>query len=333
MPQPTSYDAVCRAAGLIDRPGRALLAVTGRDRAGYLQGLLSNDILALAPGTGCYATHLTPQGRMITDMSVLAFDDRILVDLPERTVEPVRVRWLQIIFSEDVQIEALEAWRSLGLHGPTSGAVLASVLSGVAEARLNRLAEYQHVELELTGAPVVVSGSGETGRRGFILYGSAGTIDRLRRALTEHGVPSVGPDVADLLRIEAGRPAFGVDMNEETIPLEAGLEDRAISLTKGCYVGQEVIIRVLHRGQGRVARRLVGLAIDAPPGGEASVGDAVEVDGVRIGTLTSVAVSPRYGAIALGYLQRAFTEPGTEVDVVTGGAEVRGRVSRVPFGP
>ena len=130
--------------------------------------------------------------------------------------------------------------------------------------------------------------------------------------LRGHGAIEVDAAAIETTRIEAGRPRFGVDMTEDTIPLEAGIEDRAISRTKGCYVGQEIIIRVLDRGHGRVARRLVGLKLAAPV--LPSRGDAIRAGDREIGHVTSAAHSPMLETpIALGYVHRDFTEPGTAV--------------------
>ena len=127
---------------------------------------------------------------------------------------------------------------------------------------------------------------------------------------------------AEVCRIEAGHPPFGQDMDEDTIPLEAGIEDRAISQTKGCYVGQEIIIRVLHRGHGRVARRLVSLTLDA----DAARGDRLFAGDREVGFVTSFARSPRLGAIALGYAHRDFVAPGTALTVNTSGGRREARV-------
>jgi folate-binding protein YgfZ len=119
-------------------------------------------------------------------------------------------------------------------------------------------------------------------------------------------------------------------MDEHTIPLEAGIEDRAISFTKGCYVGQELIVRVLHRGGGRVARHLVGLVLEGTIG--PSGGDPIVIDGREIGTVTSAAASPTLDRhIALGYVHRDFVEPGTAVDIVRGGHRLRATVAVLPF--
>jgi folate-binding protein YgfZ len=163
---------------------------------------------------------------------------------------------------------------------------------------------------------------------GYSIYLEPARAGDLVAALTAGGAMRVGSEAVDAARIEAGYPLFGVDMDEDIIPLEAGIESRAISMSKGCYVGQEVIVRVLHRGHGRVARRLVGLRL----------GDAVATAGARIhgagreiGFLTSAATSPRLGPIALGYVHRDFVEPGTHVDVHADGGTIGAEVTALPF--
>ena len=144
--------------------------------------------------------------------------------------------------------------------------------------------------------------------------------DAIRAKLIDAGAVPVSDDVAEALRIEAGRPRFGVDMTTDTIPLEAGIEDRAISFTKGCYVGQEVIVRVMHRGHGRVARRLVSIVI---AGGDVPArGDKILLGDRTVGEITSATASPKAGSpLALGYVQREHAVAGTEVTV--GGSQAR----------
>jgi folate-binding protein YgfZ len=325
-------DSVRRGAGLADVLDRGRLVVTGADRAAYLHGLLSNDVLALGPGQGCYATYLTPQGRMICDLSVLNLGDRLLLDLPGRLKDAVLAKLQQFVFAEDVEIrDETESLGAIDLHGAEAGAVLARACGGDPEG-FSDLGEYAHRAVEIAGHHVTVSGSRDVGLPGFRLSAGADAILALGQALERHGAVRVQPAILHVLRVEAGRPVFGIDMDETTIPLEAGIEDRAISMTKGCYVGQEVIVRVLHRGQGRVARRLVGLVVSAGDATQATEGDLLEVDGTDIGRLTSVARSPRFGVIALGYVRRDLAEPGVAVVVRHGGARFDATVVALPFG-
>jgi folate-binding protein YgfZ len=183
-------------------------------------------------------------------------------------------------------------------------------------------------------ATAIVVRSDRTGDIGFDIYIDAEMRDGLRSALLNAGATAVGRETLETLRIEGGRPEFGVDMDEETIPLEAGIEDTAISLTKGCYVGQEVIIRVLHRGHGRVARRLVGLLLESNAGERLvpTAGARILAGGKETGSITSATYSPRRGSpIALGYVQRDFVDPGTKLEVEAGDRRVGATVVDRPF--
>jgi folate-binding protein YgfZ len=289
---------------------RAQLAVAGKDRASFLQGLLTNDVQALEPGTGCYAAWLTPQGRMLTDLHVLESGGMMLLDVPQFTAEACLERLEQFHFSEDVVMSSLTgSLVGVWLHGPKAPAVVEAVLEGA-----HGLAEwpsYRHRPLVYQGGPAVVVRIDQLGVPGFCIYVGHASEESLVASLVDAGAVGVGQEAIDAARIEAGYPLFGVDMNTDTIPLEAGIEGRAISTSKGCYVGQEVIIRVLHRGHGRVAKHLVQLSVAEPT----HVGAPVLAGEREVGRVTSAGVSPRAGALAMGYVHRDFVVPGTELRV------------------
>jgi folate-binding protein YgfZ len=319
--------ALRRGAGIGAISARAQIAVGGKDRASYLQGLLTNDIQALSPGQGCYAAWLTPQGRMITDLHVLESGDMILLDVPAALADSLLQRLDQFLFGEDVQLASLAGTlHGVWIHGPAAGGVLSQVIADA--PAFDSWPDYRHARLAFAGSPVVIARIDQLGVPGFCAYIAPGQEEAFVAALVEHGASRVSQDAIDAQRIEAGYPVFGVDMTGDTIPLEAGIETRAISFTKGCYVGQEIVIRVLHRGGGRVARKLVGLRID----GEVPPRDARIRSGEReIGFVTSGAASLTLGTIALGYVHRDFTSPGTPVTIVIG-TEVRsGAVSARPM--
>ena len=306
---------------------RQQIAVAGNDRASYLQGLLTNDIQALAEGSGCYAAWLTPQGRMLTDMHVLQSASMILLDVPAAQAEATLQRLDQFLFSEDVRLGPMaDALSSTWLHGPRAAATLEQTLAGV--SGLDGWAQYHHEQAQFGGDTVVVARIDQLGVPGFCVFGDRAKEAALRASLEAAGAAAVAPEALDIARIEAGYPLFGVDMTEDTIPLEAGIQDRAISLTKGCYVGQEIIIRVLHRGGGRVAKKLVGLSIagDVPARGTKIFSGERE-----IGVVTSAARSPRRGAIALGYVHRDFTTAGTAVQVAGEAGLVPAQVTDRPM--
>jgi folate-binding protein YgfZ len=364
----SAYRAARAGAALFDRSGEARLLVTGPDRASWLQGLLTNDIVALRAGEGCYAAYLTPQGRMIADVRVLALEQAMLLDLPSSSATTVRERLEMVIIMEDVAVSDVSGTVArLAVHGPAAATVLANALAalrlqttgGVSQPAsralpdaLHSLGEHESIRLdgpsgtagEVTFAPVV-AGARELGERGFDVYVPAGLAGALRDRVLAAGAVGGTPAVWEILRTEQGTPVFGRDMDETTIPLEAGIQDRAISLTKGCYVGQEVIIRVLHRGHGRVARRLVGLrpagvahvdpAADAPGAARLASGDVlVAADDERreVGRITTAVHSPALGhVIALGYVHRDLAEPGHVVRTSRGEGSGLLVVTATPF--
>jgi folate-binding protein YgfZ len=186
--------------------------------------------------------------------------------------------------------------------------------------------DYRHARLAFQSVRVVAARIDQLGVPGFCLYVANDQAEALIASLRANGASVVDQALIDAMRIEEGYPVFGMDMTDDTIPLEAGIEGRAISFTKGCYVGQEVIIRVLHRGGGRVARRLVGLR----SGDEMAAGAKLFAGEREIGFVTSAAISPASGAIALGYVHRDFTSAGTDVAVEGSAGRIAATVTARP---
>lgn len=308
------YQAARERAASIDRSERGRIVVSGADRASYLQGLLTNDVVALKAGEGCYSAYLTPQGRMIADLFVYELGDAILLTVPRPQTAAVLEKLDQLVFSEDVQLgDASDAFATTAIVGPEAARMVSGV-TGILESELAALPEHGNRRGQVDGHAAVVTRVTDTGEPGYDVHVEAPGAGRLRELLDKAGVPPLPAETAEALRIEAGVPAFNRDLDEETIPLEAGIESRAISFSKGCYVGQEVIIRVLHRGHGRVARKLVGLVC----GGESApaAGAVVSVDGRSIGQVTSSAISVGLKKpIALAFLHRDFLAPGTAVSI------------------
>jgi tRNA-modifying protein YgfZ len=309
----SAYQAARERAASIDRSERGLIVVSGNDRASYLQGLLTNDVLALKPGEGCYAAYLTPQGRMIADVFVYELGDVMLLTVPRGQKDIMLTKLDQLIFSEDVQLgDVTDTFVTIGIVGPAAAGVLRDLI-GQNTAGPDGLSEHGNLRAEYAGHSIILTRTTDTGEAGYDVYVESGQVAALRAALVGAGVPEADPETADVIRIEGGVPKFNRDMDEETIPLEAGIEGRAISFSKGCYVGQEVIIRVVHRGHGRVARKLVGLVVEGavPPDGS-----KVVRDGRGIGEVTSSAASPALQRpIALAYLHRDYLTEGTEVTI------------------
>jgi len=318
----SGYAALRGGAAIVDNPlGRLLMR--GADRRSYLQGLLTNDIAALVPGTGCYAAMLNAQGRMTSDMRVLELGDAILLDVPAALVTPIKNHLERFVFSEDVQVEDVTGSRAeVGLYGPQAlGMLAAAPVDGDVPDRL-----HASTRARIAGADAILVNSDYPGIAGVDVLVDAASADAVRAVLLAAGAVSATAADVEAVRIESGRPWFGIDMDADTIPLEAGLEDRAISRSKGCYVGQEVIVRVQDRGHGRVARRLAGLTFDAGAAVPAP-GTAVFSGEREIGRITSAVWSPALARpIALSYLHRDFVEPGTPV--TAGSAAV---VAALPF--
>jgi folate-binding protein YgfZ len=330
------YEAARETAAVFDRSWRGKIAVAGSDRRAYLHAMLTNDVLALAPGSGCYAAYLTPQGRMIADMTVLELGDLVVLDLDPAVAAAVLERLDKFIFSEDVKLGDLsEAFGKLTVVGPQSARVVAGVVAGAGQAgfgedELATWTEFRNVRADFHGETAVVAASWDTGEAGFDLYVERPHVTDLAVALAAAGAVSAERADWEILRVEAGRPAFGIDMDGDTIALEAGIENRAISFTKGCYPGQEIVIRVLHRGQGRVARRIVGLRVagDAVP----TRGDVAKAGDRDAGRVTSAVWSPRAGGpIALAMVHRDFFAPGTELSIQHGGQALTATVVTLPL--
>jgi folate-binding protein YgfZ len=310
-----SYRAATEAAALVERTDRGWIVVSGDDRRSYLHGLFSNDITALGAGTGCYATYLTAQGRMIADLWVYELGDVVLLSMHRDVKDTVLAKLDQFIFAEDVQLgDVTASFAALVVIGPRAADAAAGVL-GLARTALTVMPEHANLRVSFHGQPVILLRTSDFGQPSFDLLIDVAHGAALEAALEAAGAESIDAATGETLRIEAGVPKFHQDMDEETIPLEAGLESRAISQTKGCYVGQEVIIRVLHRGHGRVARKLAGLVFDDGTAVEAGA-KVTAADGKDIGEITSATFSPALGRpIALAFLHRDFLEPGTRVTI------------------
>lgn len=324
------YRAVRHAAGVMDRSQRGRLALRGPDRLTFLHALLTNDIAALRAGAGCYAAFLSPQGRMVADLRVFELGDTVLLDVHPSTTDALLQKFDQLHFSEDVEIaDVTTVFGCISVQGPESPRILAAVTGWPVEA-LASWPPYRNARAPWRDETVIVARVDEFGVPGYFLFVSMTAVGSLAAATGALGAELVDADTADVLRVEAGYPEFTVDMNGETIPLEAGLEHSAISYTKGCFPGQEVLVRVRDRGHGRVARRLVGLVLDgnAVP----DRGAAVRATGSVAGSVTSAVFSPALGrAIALAYVQRDHTEPGTPLEVDVAGTPVAAAVAALPF--
>ncbi len=304
-----AYRAARERVAFRRRHERGILRATGKDRLDWLQGLLTNDVKSSDGGGWSYSAWLTPQGRMITDMAVIEVGDEAWLDVPAPLVRSLAEKLDLMIFAEDVRIEDVsDRFVSIALDGPVAWSTIASVLTtGVA------CPDRGGTAIVRDGSDPLVIVRSRTGPDGFVLYSSTTRAAGLEESLARGGAVPLDDASAETLRIEAGVPRFLVDMTEETIPLEANL-DHAISHTKGCYVGQEIIVRIRDLAKGRVARRLVGLL---PEGDAVPVaGATVVAEGKSVGRVTSATWSPALGRpIAMAIVHRDYTVPGSAVAI------------------
>jgi glycine cleavage system T protein len=321
------YQAVREKAGLIDLSFRVQVRMTGEDRISFLQGMVSNDVKALRPGEGCAATLLTEQGRIVADLRVYALDTSLLLDVDARIKEKLIESLSRYIIADDVEMEDLsEQQVTLALQGPLASQILAAV--GVA---VNFSKAFQHQETTLAGTNVRVIRVSDTDEEGYELLVPSVQTEQAWQTLLQAGEPlglrPVGLAALNMLRIEAGIPWYGLDMDEGRIVLEVGLE-QALSFSKGCYLGQEVVERATVRGH--VNRKLSGLFVHGDTLPES--GDKLFHDAQEVGWVTSAVSSPRFGQpIALGYVRREHLTPGTRLRIDRHGTPVIAEVTSLPF--
>ena len=309
--------------GIADRSMVGKVTVTGRDRQAFLQGMLTNDVKALAPGQGAGAAFLDAHGKAMALLHVYALEDRVLIELPPSLTEKTLERLDHFLISEKAYFEAADAaFAVFAVQGPNASRVL-STLAG----REIALAPLAHAEAEIAGAPVRVMHRREGNVQGFHGWTAIAHGPALWHALVSAGAVPVGMDALNTLRVEAGVPWYGHDVDETFIFPETRLES-LVSFTKGCYIGQEVVARVKYRGH--VNRALSGLVLegDRVP----ASGARVVAEGKDIGRITSAVWSPALGhPIALGYVRREHFEPGSSVEVDDGGQARHARVAALPF--
>jgi len=305
------YRQLREECGLLDRSGRGKLLLRGAEAAEYLQGQLTNDIGALAPDEGCYAALLDRKGHMQADMRVLCLaEGEIWLDTEAETLAATRRHLEMYKIGREVELEDITAERAiLSLIGPRSAELAGSP----------PLPEFAGERISVEGCESLAVGTA----LGIDLIAVAGDAERLRAALDAAGAPEVGPEAVEILRIEAGTPRFGAEMDSSTMPAEAGIVAAAVNFEKGCYIGQETVARLHYRGKPN--RHLRGLQLSGP----AEPGTALKLGDKEVGRVGGSAVSPLRGPIALAILRRE-AEPGAELAVGEDG--VTARVVDLPFG-
>jgi folate-binding protein YgfZ len=275
---------------LSDLSRRARFHLTGPDRVRFLHGMVTNDVKILTPGQGCHAAMLTTKGKMQADLVIYCDEDRLFleVDGGDRIADTLRAH--MVVDDVELAADEGEAW---GVYGDDAFPDL-------------NLPDYHFVVRD----GVRIARTPELGIRGFHVFGTP-----------PDGAP-LSDEEREILRVEAGRPRYGRDMGEDRLPIEAGIPD-AVSFTKGCYLGQEVIARATNLGH--INRKLVGLRLTAPaaPGDKLSAPSRPDA-----GVVTTAVVSPRFGPIALAYVHRTVWDPGTQLSFADGKGA---RVVSLPF--
>ena len=307
------YRAITESCGLFDRSQQGKLALTGAGAAEFLQGQVTNDVQGLEPGAGCYAAFLTPKGKMLGDLRILDADDEILLDTERVALQELfnMIRRFRVGFDVELHKRTLERGL-LSLIGPEALALLGEEMDLPEDEHAHRAASVAGVPVRAIRTDVGVD----------LLVEDTGATEALAAALRDAGAAPVSEAAVECLRIERGRPRYGIDLDDTVIPQEAGLNARAVSFTKGCYVGQETVARLHYRGKPN--RSLRGLALSSP----AHVGDELTLGERPVGRLGSVSVSPRFGPIALALVRRE-AENGAVVAV--GEEGVSATVVALPF--
>lgn len=317
------YQSVRTGVGWRDLSRRGKLQVTGVDRVRFLHSMISNDVEGLDDYQGRYGTFLTARGKMVADFYYYRLPQLVLMDVESSLAERVRESLETYVIMDEVEFSLSDHFSHFSLQGPWTGDLVRGLLQAEIPAQ-----PLQVVKTDWNGDSALLIHKSDVGAVGCEILVSRETAPSLSRALSEWNggfpVRRLDPEVWNLLRIEAAIPQFGVDMGERNYPMEARL-DSAISLTKGCYLGQEVVAKATHIGG--VGRFLMGLVLD---GGETPEPGArvLSPEGKAIGSVTSAVLSPRLnGPIALGYVRRAFARPGQILDVELGPeSQVKARV-------
>jgi len=326
----SEHRAVRQAVGLADLSHRGKLRVTGDDRVKWLQSVISNDILPLQPGQGRYSSFLTHKGKMLTYFRVYLQTDAVMIEdageIGDTTYQALRKF---LLYGTKAKMEnCAESWGLLLLSGPNASTVIQSAFG----VDVTALKPVNFVSAQIGGQTALVMRTEETGEFDVEILLPAEALPTAWTTLIQAGAPvgikAIGNHAREALRIEAGIPKAGPELNEEIVPPEANLEGKAFSLTKGCYPGQEVVARM--DTYGNVRRHLVGLILKGasvpPKGSKLFSGDR------EVGWISSAVRSPQFGqVIALGFPLRDFSKPDTKLTVEVDGSHHDATVHTLPF--
>jgi folate-binding protein YgfZ len=322
------YEAVRRGVGLVDMSFRSVITLTGKDRVRWLNGQITNDVKDLKPGEGTLAAVLNVKGHILADLAVYGLSEAVWIDLSRHRAQVVRDAFDRFIVADDVVAEnASDRYGHLMVAGRTAQRFMAEATGG----SIGDLPAWHHVETRLGGLPARIIATRWLGIPGYDVMAASDSAGSIWAALMDLalscGLRPVGMAALNSLRIEAGWAWYGADFDDSHLLMEALTPDH-VSFTKGCYLGQEVVIRVEH--QGHLNKKLTGLLVsgETVPSIKADIlsGDR------KVGTVTSATFSPILKrAIALGYVRHECWDPGTKLRIVSGGKSLDGEVASPPF--
>lgn len=316
---PLGYRDLVSGCAVAAVPPASALELTGEDRARFLHGQITCDVKALGLGEGAYGFLLSPKGRVLADTVVSALADRLRVELPSGAEAAMAERLRRYVVADRVEIETRGgAEADLLVAGPAAAEALRPLLGGS-----DSPGGWDHVQVSAGEAVLMARGELRVGVPAWRLSGDRAAVDAAAADLRRAGVAEAGAKALEVVRVERGLPRSGVDYDERHFPQETGLEEWAVSYTKGCYIGQEVVARIHYRGRANHQLRGLEAAADAPVPPSGALADAA---GEAAGTLTSAVWSPACGrAVGLAVLHRRWADPGTrllaadgtEMEVVT----------------
>jgi folate-binding protein YgfZ len=345
----SEYAAIRKGTALMDSPHRGVVILTGKDRLAFLHNKLTNDTKSLQPGTGCYAYLLNLKGRIVMDLNILQGEEATLIELDHRLAASFVEMMDKYIFTEDVRVlNGSDQLGRLTLIGPRSAALLQKIISGATESSgvVETLdAPFRHTKYTIGRTTITVFRNDLCGEPQYELIVPRDQLVTMWDILHEIGgnsheepdhespfrLRAIGWSAFNTARVEAGTPLYGIDISENYLPMETGhWYLRAVAVSKGCYLGQEIVAR-MHAHQA-VARLLVGLRISGellPMAGT----DILDEKGTQVGMVMSSCLSPMLGnvPVAMGYVKKAFSTAGKEVQVLAEGSRAKAVVTELPL--
>ena len=327
----SEYEALTRTVAILDLTCRSRICLTGADRTRFLHGQVTNDVNQLKPGQGCYAALVTAKGKIESDFNIFCLENELLLDFEPGLAQHVIARFEKFIIADDVQVIDVSAdYGLLSLQGPSS----AAVLNEFAPSLMLPASPLSFTKFDDSGQESYCMNVSRVGLPGFDLFrpmaGIADSLQKLRIIAEKHHGRLCGWEALEIARIEAGIPRFGKDMDETNLASEAGIEARAISYSKGCYIGQEVISRI--RAFGQVAKALRGFRLQSDATSLPAKGDKILAGDKEVGYITSATRSPILQAgIALGYVRKEHNAEGTQLVVAAGDSRIPAQIISLPF--